>query len=45
MSYADDIAAITQLVVRERESRDMGFWNRMRDCFLEETPGSSSGIG
>lgn len=33
MSYADDIAAITQLVVRERESRDMGFWNRMRDCF------------
>ena len=33
MSYADDIAAITQLVVRERESRDMGYWNRMRDCF------------
>lgn len=33
MSYADDITAITQLVVRERESRDMGYWNRMRDCF------------
>jgi hypothetical protein len=29
----DDIVAITQLVVRERESRDCGFWNRMRDCF------------
>lgn len=33
MTAADDITAITQLVVRERESRDMGFWNRMRDCF------------
>jgi len=28
-----DITAITQLVVRERESRDMGYWKRMRDCF------------
>lgn len=37
MSYADDIAAITQLVVRERESRDMGFWNRMRDCFHDDS--------
>lgn len=36
MSATDDIAAITQLVVRERESRDMGFWNRMRDCFHED---------
>lgn len=42
MSYADDIAAITQLVVRERESRDMGFWNRMRDCFLEDSEVSIS---
>lgn len=33
MSQTDDIVAITQLVVRERESRDCGFWNRMRDCF------------
>jgi hypothetical protein len=33
MTHSDDITAITQLVVRERESRDMGFWNRMRDCF------------
>jgi hypothetical protein len=36
MTQAEDIAAITQLVVRERESRDMGFWNRMRDCFHED---------
>ena len=33
MQAAADITAITQLVVRERESRDLGFWNRMRDCF------------
>ena len=33
MSDTDDIVAITQLVVRERESRDCGFWNRMRACF------------
>lgn len=37
MSFAEDIAAITQLVVRERESRDLGFWNRMRDCFHEDS--------
>lgn len=33
---AEDITAISQLVVRERESRDMGFWQRMRDCFHED---------
>jgi SnoaL-like domain len=33
MASTDDITLISQLVVRERESRDMGFWNRMRDCF------------
>ncbi|MEY4640206.1 MAG: hypothetical protein RLZZ227_200 [Pseudomonadota bacterium] len=33
MTHTNDIVAITQLVVRERESRDFGFWNRMRDCF------------
>lgn len=33
MLRTDDITAITQLVVRERESRDCGYWNRMRDCF------------
>jgi hypothetical protein len=33
---SEDVTAITQLVVRERESRDMCFWNRMRDCFHED---------
>jgi hypothetical protein len=33
MTNTDDVVAITQLVARERESRDCGFWNRMRDCF------------
>jgi hypothetical protein len=33
MQVADDITHITQLIVRERDSRDMGFWNRMLDCF------------
>jgi hypothetical protein len=32
----EDIVAITQLVVRERESRDLCFWDRMRDCFHED---------
>lgn len=30
---SEDICHITQLIVRERDSRDMGFWNRMLDCF------------
>lgn len=28
-----DIVAITQLVVLERECRDLGRWERMRECF------------
>ena len=28
-----DITMITQCVLRERESRDTGMWDRMRDCF------------
>jgi hypothetical protein len=28
-----DITKITQCILRERESRDMGKWDRMRDCF------------
>ena len=28
-----DITAISQLVLRERESRDMARWDTMRDCF------------
>ena len=30
---AAEITAITQLVIRERESRDLALWNRMLDCF------------
>ena len=28
-----DVTAITQLILRERESRDLGKWDTMRDCF------------
>lgn len=34
---AADISAITQLILRERESRDLGRWERMRDCFWPES--------
>lgn len=34
---ASDITAITQLVVRERESRDLCLWNRMAGCFHEDS--------
>jgi hypothetical protein len=30
---AADITAITQLILSERESRDMGWWTRMAACF------------
>jgi hypothetical protein len=30
---AADIVAVTQLVLAERESRDLGRWEQMRDCF------------
>lgn len=30
---AADIVAVTQLVLTERESRDLGRWDRMRECF------------
>lgn len=32
-----DISAITQLILRERESRDLGRWERMRGCFWPES--------
>jgi hypothetical protein len=32
-----DITAITQLILRERESRDLGLWERMRTCFWPES--------
>ena len=34
---ATDITAITQLVVRERESRDLCLWQRMADCFFDDS--------
>jgi len=30
---AADVSAITQLVLTERECRDLGRWDEMRDCF------------
>jgi hypothetical protein len=32
-----DISAITQLILRERESRDLGRWERMRRCFWPDS--------
>ena len=34
---AADISAISQLVLRERFSRDHGLWEQMRDCFHENS--------
>jgi hypothetical protein len=34
---AADISAITQLILRERESRDLARWERMRDCFWPDS--------
>jgi len=30
---AADVSAVTQLILTERESRDLGRWDRMRECF------------
>lgn len=30
---AADVVAVSQLCLRERESRDLGLWERMADCF------------
>ncbi len=34
---ADDAAAVAQLVLRERQSRDRGWWDRWSDCFAEDS--------
>jgi hypothetical protein len=34
---AADISAITQLILRERESRDLGRWDDMRECFFSDS--------
>ena len=33
---ATDISAVSQLVLRERLSRDLGLWEQMRDCFHDD---------
>jgi hypothetical protein len=34
---AADVSAVTQLVLRERHSRDLGLWEQMRDCFHDDS--------
>jgi SnoaL-like domain len=34
---AADISAVSQLVLRERLSRDLGLWEQMRDCFHDDS--------
>ena len=34
---AADVSAISQLVLRERLSRDLGLWEQMRNCFHDES--------
>jgi hypothetical protein len=34
---AADVSSVTQLVLRERLSRDLGLWEQMRDCFHEDS--------
>jgi SnoaL-like domain len=33
---AANVSAITQLILRERESRDLGRWKEMRECFHDD---------
>jgi hypothetical protein len=34
---AADVSAVSQLVLRERASRDLGLWEQMRDCFHDDS--------
>jgi hypothetical protein len=34
---AADVSAVSQLILRERLSRDLGLWEQMRDCFHEDS--------
>ena len=34
---AADVSAVSQLVLRERFSRDLGWWEQMRDCFHDNS--------
>jgi hypothetical protein len=33
---SSDVTEITQLVLRERQGRDRGWWDQMRSCFTED---------
>lgn len=37
LTEAADITAITQLILRERESRDLARWEAMRECFWPDS--------
>ena len=34
---AADVTAVSQLILRERVSRDLGLWEQMRDCFHDDS--------
>jgi hypothetical protein len=34
---AADVSAVTQLILRERLSRDLGLWEQMHDCFHDDS--------
>src|SRR3974390_2288339 len=34
---AADVSAVTQLILHERFSRDLGLWEQMRDCFHDDS--------
>ena len=38
---AADVSAVSQLVLRERTSRDLGLWEQMRDCFHDDFSGAT----
>jgi len=34
---AADVSAVSQLILRERHSRDLGLWEQMNDCYHEDS--------
>jgi SnoaL-like domain len=37
LSAAADVSAVTQLILLERESRDLGRWERLASCYLPDS--------
>jgi hypothetical protein len=37
VTESSDVSGITQLILRERESRDLGRWERMKECFWPDS--------